>query len=206
MTNSKWVALHFLCKAVPTHLFLCPTGCKWHCTSWQRLSHHIFSYVQQQVSEAVYFVKGSLISFSMTNSKWVTSQILWKAVSLHIFFQWPTASEWHCTLCERQSWLSWHFPMTNSKWVTLHILLKTVSWHLFLCPTASEWDYILCERQFHYFLWLLACEWLCTFCERQFHHIFFQWSTVSEWHCALCERQSWLLTSFPMTNSLWVTL
>ena len=104
MTNSLWaVTLHILWKAVSSHLFLWLTACKWHCTLCERLSHHIFSYDQQLVSDIAHFVKDSLITyFPMTNSEWVTLQILWKAVSSHLFL-WPTVGEWHCTFCERQS-------------------------------------------------------------------------------------------------------
>ena len=50
MTNSLWVMLHMLWKAVSPHLFLWPTGCEY-------IAH---------------FVKGSLITSSpMTNRKWV---------------------------------------------------------------------------------------------------------------------------------------
>ena len=51
--------VHFL-KGSQSHLFLWPTDCEWHCIFSKRQSHHIF------------FV---------TNSKWVTLYILWKAVS-----------------------------------------------------------------------------------------------------------------------------
>ena len=103
MTNRKWVTLHILWKAVWSHLFLWPTASEWHCTFCERQSDHIFSYDQQQVSDIAHFVKGSLITFfPMTNRKWVTLHILWKAVWSYLFL-WPTACEWHCTLCERQS-------------------------------------------------------------------------------------------------------
>ena len=181
MTNRSWVTLHILWKAVWSDLFLWPTACEWHCT-------------------------------------------LWKAVSSHPFL-WPTGSEWHCTFCERQSdhlfsydqqgvsdiahfvkgslitsfpltnrlWvdiahfvkgsLITSFPMTNRLWVTLHILWKAVWSDLFLWPTV--------------------CEWHCTFCERQSHHIFsYDQQVVSD--IAHFVKGS-LITSFPMTNSLWVT-
>ena len=40
----------------------------------------------------------------MANSLWVniTLHILWKVVSSHLFL-WPTASEWHCIFCRRDS-------------------------------------------------------------------------------------------------------
>ena len=93
MTNSLWVALHILWKTVSSHLFLWPTGSEWHCTFCKRQCHDIFSYDQQQASDIAYFVKGSIIiSFPMTNSKWVTLHFLFKAVSSHLFL-WPIGSE-----------------------------------------------------------------------------------------------------------------
>ena len=241
MTNSKWVPLDILWKAVSSHLLLLQTECKWHCTFCERQSHHSFSCDQQYaVSDIAHFVKGSLITsflwptvcewhctfcqiqshhiFCMANSMWVTLHILWKAVSSHLFL-WPTVCEWHhCTFCKMQShhifsydqqgvsdiqstssgWQSYHiFSLTNRKWVTLHILWKAVSshvflWltvcecqhcmfcerqshHLFLWPTGSKWYSTSCERNcvsLHLFLWLTACVWCCTFCERQSHHRF----------------------------------
>ena len=80
--------------------FLWPTVCECHCTFCERWSDHVFSYDQQLVSDIAHFVKGSLITFfPMTNRKWVTLHIL---VWSHLL-QWPTACEWHCTFCERQS-------------------------------------------------------------------------------------------------------
>ena len=205
MTNSEWVTLHILWKAVWSHLFLWPTGCEWHCTSfYERQSDCIFSHDQQQVSDIAHFVEGSLItSFPMTNSMWVTLDILWKAVSSHLYL-WPTVCEWHWTFCERQSHhifshdqqqvsdiahfvkgsLITSFPMTNSLRVTLHILWKAVWSHLFPWPTASKWH--------------------CTFCERQSHHIFsYDQQQVSD--IAHFVKGS-LITSVPMTNRMWVTL
>ena len=128
LTNSEWVTCTLFCKAVSSHPFLWPTQVVSDTLHiCERQSHGIFSYDQQRVSVVAPFVKGSLItSFPMTNSKWVTLHILWKAVS-HLYL-WPTGSEWHCTLCERH--LITSFPMTNSLWVTLHILQKAVSSHL----------------------------------------------------------------------------
>ena len=80
-TNSLWVALDILWRAVSPHLFLWPTVCKWHCTFCGGQSHHIFSYDQQSVSGIAH---------------------LQKALSSHPFL-WPTGCEWHSTSCERQS-------------------------------------------------------------------------------------------------------
>ena len=205
MTNSKWVTFHILWKAVPSHLFLWPTGSVWYCTFCERQSDHIFSYDQQEVSDIEHFVRGSLItSFPMTDRKWVTLHFLWKAVSSHLFL-WPTACEWHCTFCERQSHhifsygqqqvsdialfvqgsLFTSFPMTNREWVTLHILFKSVSSHLFLWPIGSEW--------------------YCTLCERQSHHIFSYDQKEVSANVAHFVKGT-LITSFPMTNRMWVTL
>ena len=171
MTHSEWATLHILGMAVSSHLSLWPTGSEWHCTFCERQSPHIFPYDQQRVSNIAHFVEGSLItSFPMTNRLWVMLHIFLKAVLSHLFL-WPTASEWHCTFCERQSYhifsygqqrvsyiidlvkgsLITSFHITNSLWVTLHILQKAGTSHFLLWPTASEWH--------------------CTFCERQSHHI-----------------------------------
>ena len=164
MTNSKWVTLHIWWKAVSSHHFLWWTASEWHCTLCDRQCRHIISYDKQEVSDIAHVVKGSLItSFPMTNRKWVTLHIVWKAVSSHHFLWW-TGSEWHCTVCERQSHQMFSydqqyvsdiahflkgspitsFPMTNRKWVTLHILWKGVSWHLFLWPKDCEWHCKFC--------------------------------------------------------------
>ena len=110
MTNREWVTFHMLWKAVSLHLFLWPTGSKWHSTLFERQSYHIFSCDAQLVSDIAHFVKGTY--FPMINSKWVT---------LHM-------KDSLITSC----------PMTNSKWVTLHMLWKAFSSHLVLWPTASE--------------------------------------------------------------------
>ena len=59
MANRKWVTLHILCKAIPSHLVLWPTVCEWHCTCfWKAISSHLV--------------------LCMTNRKWVTLDILLK--------------------------------------------------------------------------------------------------------------------------------
>ena len=93
LTAGKWhCSLHILWKAASSHLFLWPTACEWHCTFCEMQSDDIFSYDQQQVSDIAHFVKGSLITSFLINSKWVTLYILWKAVLSHLF-SWPTASK-----------------------------------------------------------------------------------------------------------------
>ena len=185
-----------------------------HPYSWQEVSdiedfcgrqfHHIFSYHQQPVSDIAHCVKCSLItSFPITNRMWVTLHSLWKAVTSHISLS-PTGCEWHCTFCERQPHhifsydqqqvseiahfvkgsLITSFPITNRMWVTLHTLWKLVLSHPFLWPTV--------------------CEWNCSFCVCQSHHIVpYDQQLVSDIRHFV---KVTLVISFPMTNSLWVTL
>ena len=135
MMNRQWVTLHILWKVFSKHLLLWSTGCEWHCTFCERLSHHIFSCEQQGVGDIACFVKGSLItSFPMTNSKWVILHILWKAISSHLFLR-PTVCEWHCTICERY-WSHCMFSYEQQLVRTLHILWEVVS-HLLLWATES---------------------------------------------------------------------
>ncbi len=147
----------------------------------------------------------------MTNRKWVTLHILWKAVSSYLLL-WPTGSEWHCTFLKCN--LITCFPMTNSEWVTFHILWMgwflshfclwpTIAsgWHCIFYETVSEsyvhmtnskWviSYILCKEVSSYlFLWSIASESVTL-------HILWKgvsshlplWPTACEWHCTLCER------------------
>ncbi len=165
LTGRMW-AIEEFCNTVWSHLFLWPTGCEWHCTFCEMLSH---SYDQQGVSEL---------------------HILWKAVSSHLF-PWPTGCKWWhfvkrshlitssfptnslwvtCTFCKRQSHhilshdqqfvsdiLYFVFmkgslipgPVANRLWVTLLILWKVVFSHPFLWPTGSEWHWTFCEKQSH---------------------------------------------------------
>ena len=158
-TNSEWVTLHILSKAVSSHLLIWLVGCEWHCTFCERLSHHwhVFSYDKQEVSDIAHFVKGCLItSFPMTlNSEWVTLCILWKAVSLHLFLQ-PKVVRANFAHLVKGSLIA-SLSMTNRLWVTLHILWKAVSSHCFL--------------------WLTGCEWHCNFL---FSWDVFLWPTESE--------------------------
>ena len=136
MTTREYVTLHILWKGVSSQLFLWPTGSEWHCTFCQRQFHHIFSYDQQEVSDIVHFVKGSLItSFPMTNSLWVTLHIC-ERQSHHIipYDQQQVSDIAHFV----KDSLITSFSMTNSKWVTLHILCNTVPSHFFLWQTASK--------------------------------------------------------------------
>ncbi len=174
MTNSLWVTLH-ICN------------CQ---------SHDIFSYDQQQVIEIVHFVKGSLITSFPTGCEWYCT--FCGRQSHHLFSLWPTACEWYCTFWERQPHHTFscdqqrvsdiaHFVTDSlidqlSKWVTIDILRKAVSWHLSL-------------------IWI-GCEWHCHIGHFASH--LFLWPTGSGWHCTFCEGS--LITSSPMTNSLWVML
>ena len=118
----------------------------------------------------------------MTNREWVALHILWWAVSWHSFL-WPTACEWHCTFSERQFHHIFSYDQQQAV-SNKYILWNAVSSHLFLWPTGSE-----CHS---------------TFCERQSHHIFsYDHQGVSNIPHFVKGR---LITSFPMTNSLWVTL
>ena len=150
--NRKWVTQHTLWTVISSHLFLWPTGSEWHCIvscesshgliilfpmtnsewvtlhSWWMASHHLISYDQQEVGDIVHFVKSCLSHLSL----------------------WPTASEWHCTFCERQASshpfllktaCGWHhtccgsspitsFLITDSReWVTSTLLWKVISSH-----------------------------------------------------------------------------
>ena len=155
----------------------------------------------------------------MTNSLWVRSHILWKAVSPHLFL-WPTGSEWDCTFCEMQSrmYISSYcqqlvskiayfvkgslitfFPMTNSRWAPLHILWMTVSSHLVLWPTASKQDWTFCEGSLITSFPMTNRMWVSWFCENQMisSHLFLLPQQVS----AHVGKRS-LITSCPI---LWPT-
>ena len=206
-------------------------------------SHHVFSCDQQLVSHIAHFLKSFqaspyiflwpteseshctlwkavlVKSFLMTNSLWVTSDILWKAVSSHLFL-WPTASESHCTCCER-----YFFPwsilgsephcmfcasekqshITNREWVTLCILSKAASSIFSYWPTASEWQYMFCDRLQSHHIFTCNKQYVSGIPYFMHHHVinFFLWSTVCEGHSA---AKGNLMTWFPMINSQCVTL
>jgi len=143
----------------------------------------------------------------MTSRKWVTLHILWKAVSSDLFL-WPTACEWHCIICERQSH---HIcSMTDSLWVILNILWKAVShFSNHLAQSVSDIEHFEKNISSYYeqevgdlahfvkgnlirsFQWPTVCEWHCTFCERQSHQIFsYDQQLVSNIQCIFCERHS----------------
>ena len=117
MTNSLWVILHILWKAVWSHLFLWPTACEWECRLWKTVWSHLFLW---PTASEWCVLKGSLItSFLMTNSWWVMLHILWNAVSSHLFCDQQLVSDIAHSL---KGSLVISFPMTNREWVTLLIL------------------------------------------------------------------------------------
>ena len=199
-TASEWY--HTLCERQYDYIFAWPTASEWHCWFCERQSDHIFPYDQQPVNYIAHVVKGSLItSFPITNREWVTLQILWKAVSSHLFLL-STACEWHCRFWERQAHhifsydqqrvsdiedfmkgnLITSFPIIDRLWVTLHMLSKAVSWFGGLITSFLTYDQLQLVSEFHMLwktissrilLWLKGSEWHCTFqFERQSHDIF----------------------------------
>ena len=182
ITNSEWVTLHILWKAVSSHLFLSPTACEWHCTFCERQSHHIFSSDQQAVSHILWQTVSSHLFLWPTACEWHCTFYIWKVISSHLFL-WLKGSEWHCTFCERQSHHIFSYDQQQASDIA-HSMQKAVSSHLFLWPTA--------------------CEWYCTFCQWQSHHIF---AYDQQEVCDIAHFVKYsLTTSFPMTNSEWVTL
>jgi len=143
MTNSLWVTLHILSKAVSSLFFpydqqqvsdithcvkdgslvtliisFAMTNSLW--VTWAfcaRQLHHFFCYDQQDVSDMVTLQVSQNHILSYDNSLWVTLNIFWKTASSHLF-QWPTVCEGHCIFCKSQSLTH----ITNRKWVALHIL------------------------------------------------------------------------------------
>ena len=120
MSNSLWVTLHTLWKAVSLYFFLWPTASEKYCTFLKDSPITSFPMTNSKWVTLKIFVESSLTTpFSMTNSLWVTWHILWMAVSSY-FLLWPTVCEQYCTFYAREAHHT--FSMTNSLWVTLHIL------------------------------------------------------------------------------------
>ena len=97
-------------------------------------------------------------------------------------------------------------PMTNRKWVTLHSFLKESIITSCLWSTYCGWcsTFVWKAIQPHLVLWPTECKWHYTFSERQeSHHILSYDQQKVSGIAQFCER---LITSCPMTNSLWVTL
>ena len=162
MTNSKWVTLKIFLKAVSSHLFLWPTVCEWHCTFCKRQSHHIFSNVQQQVSNVANSVKDCLIaSCPITNSLWETPlHILWKAVWSHCFL-WPIGCESYCTFCENLQ--SYHIFSNDPQQVShiAHFLTYSLSipqfmnlWYIITSHVYQKVSILLQYLHcYHYLMW-----------------------------------------------------
>jgi hypothetical protein len=148
MTDSMWVTWDN--KAVLSHPFLWTTASEWHGTCCERQSHHMFSYDQQGVSDIAHVVKGILITcFGMTNSQWVTLDILWKAGPITCFHKQYVRDIKHFV----KGSLFTSFPMTNSMWVTL-TFCKRQSYHMFYSGQQEVSDIgQFCERKSPY-LWL----------------------------------------------------
>ena len=197
MTNSEWVTLHIPWKAVSSHLFPWPTASEWHCTFYERQSHYIFFYDQQEVSDIIaHLMKGSLItSFPvMSNRLWVTLHILWKAVSLSHLFLWkqrvsdilhsvkdslmtsfpkPTVSEWHCIFYEGQSHHIFFYDQQEVRNITHFMKGSLIT---FFPVMTNRWWVTLhilwTVVSWHLFIWLTGSKWHCTYYERQSHHFF----------------------------------
>jgi len=173
------------CHFVKVSLITWPTACEWYCTFCEMLPCHIITN-----SKWVHcsFMKGSLItSFSMTISEWVAFHILWMAVSSH-FFLWPTASEWQCTkFYERKSHhhdiISYAQQQVSD---IAHIHIVKASFLTSSFPITNR-------------KWVIF-----PFCESQLHHIYYM--THRLWVPVTLHVFWSYITSFPLTNSLWVTL
>jgi len=182
MTNSKWVTLHILWKALSSHLFPWPIASEWHANFMKGSLITSFLITNSLWVDIEHFVKGSIItSFPMTNRKWVTPHILWKA--LHHIFSYDQQRVGDIAHFVKGGLITC-FPITNSWSVGLHILWNPVLSHLFL--------------------WTIGCEWLCIYCGRKSHQIFsHDPQEVSD--IAHFVKGS-LITCFPMTNREWVRL
>ncbi len=196
MTNSEWVTLYNLWKAVSSYdqqrvsdiahfvkslitSFLWPTACEWYWTICERQSHHIFSY-EQEVGDIAHFVKGSLIT-SFTNSMWGTSFTFCERQSHHIF-SYDQQSVSDIAHVVKNSLIT-SFLIINSKWVTLHILWTAVSSHLSLWPTGGQLHCMFkCSLVTYYFpminsLWVtLHILWKAV----SSHLSYDQWQSVSD--------------------------
>ena len=193
LTGSEW--FHILWGLVSSHYFLSPTVCEWYCTFCERHPHHIFSYAAcEQCCTLVIAYRQSHHIFP-TNSKWVTLYVLWKAVSS---YDWQGVSGIAYFV---QGSLIISFPYDQQSVSDIvHFVKVITSSHLLLCSTACEWhctlwkavsshlsndqqlvsDWTFVKAVSSIFLWPTVCEWLCTFVK------------------------GILISSFPMTNSLWV--
>ena len=203
MTNSLWVTLHILWKAVSSHLtnsLQVTLHILW------KHSHHIF-YDWQGVSDIAHFVKGSLIkSFPITNSLWVTLHILWKAVSLDLFYDqqivsdstscerqsshhllWATACGWHCTFFERQSHQIFSYDYQYVSDIA-HFVIGSLIRYFPMTNRLWVTLHILWRADSSHMigsLWVtLHILWKAVLSD------VFLWPTVCEQHCTCCGRQS----------------
>ena len=96
MTNRKWLTLHILWNTVSSHVFLWPTASGQHCTFCERQSHHIFCHDQQFVSHIAPFVKASLITcFFSFDQQQAVSDIINFLTCIRLSIQWLT---YHLTI------------------------------------------------------------------------------------------------------------
>ena len=104
MTNSMWVRLLYL-FARQSHqscLIPQPIASEWDCLIYlpDSLINHVSSHGQQYVSETPLFIGqtlSSIMSYPMTNSKWVRLLYLFARHSHQsCFISWQTGSEWGC--------------------------------------------------------------------------------------------------------------
>ncbi len=213
ITNSEWVALNILWKAVSSHLLLWSSGSEWHCTFYERQSHHSFMTNSLWVTLHICERQTHHI-FPITNRLWVILHTLWKVVSL----LWPTGSEDIAHFVKGSLITPLH--MTNSMWVTLHILWMALSLDLSYVQQFVGDITHFCEMPSHY---IFSYQRQVSDAESAVSSHFFYdqqgvsdiaylwtavsshlslWPTACEWHCILVNSS--LITYFPMTNSLWV--
>jgi len=121
-----------------------------------------------------------------------------KAGTLWHLFLWPTGSESHYTFCERQS--------HHGQQIVSDI-------HCTLCEGHSHHIFSYDKQGVSDIAHVLKGSLTTSFPYEQqgvsqiiAHFVkcsLILWPIGSEWHCTFCES---FITSFPMTNSLWVTL
>ena len=208
MNNRKWVTLHILWRTVSSHIFLWPTASEWYYTICEGSLITAFPLTGSEWHCTFCESK----SHPMINSEWGTLDILWQAVSSHLFL-WPTAGGWHCTFCEMQSNhifsydqqlvrdiaqfvkgnLITSFPMTNRQWaLMLHIFLEGSLIKSFPM-TNRKWVTLhilwkaVSSHLFLYQQWVsdMGCFWNAVS-----SHLFLWHWTVGGWHCTFCEMQS----------------
>ena len=139
--------------------------------------------IEQHVSNIANISESCSIYFvPMTDSMWVTLKISVEG-RLHLFYDQQFVSDIAQFV---KAGLITPFPLINREWVRLVILLRTVSSHLCLLSTGGKGHCLLCEGQSH-------------------HICFYDQQEVSGPDIAHVVKGS-LITSYPVTNSKWVTL